>query len=478
MKKEGYITVYLSLTFVIMLSLIFTLLEGIRVQTIRFQTECVMDFGLTSIFAEYNREFLEQYGLLAIDTSYGYEDAGMERTKSHFLQYMNMNFTAPGQNRVPGYKDLTALHADNAGFSKVSYISDGKGEVLKYQIIQYMKEKTALSYAEKYLPDVDFGKKGTEYSELEAKRESSHGIINEILNELNAKRKENEDEISIDNPADYVNGMRNSALLDWVVSDSTSISRNAVNLSTYISHRQYQEGAGVWSNQEKPDGMINRVFLQKYLFDKCGYYLEKKENSILNYQLEYLLYGKNNDYENVELLAKQLFQIRYVVNAAYLFGSGVRQTEASELAAVVTSGILSPELYEAVKITILFAWCYAETVQDLRILFDGKKVAEVKSDADWNTPLSELLAFTSTLDSYNEASNGKTYRDYLEMLLFIKEEEAVRMRLMDIMEMDIGYTAGNQNFKLDQCVYQLEADANVTSKYGYGYSITRQYSYE
>ena len=110
MKKEGYITVYLSLVIAVMLAFIMALTECIRVQTIRFQTECVMDMGITSIFAEYNRELLKQYGLLAIDTSYGFADADDERTKSHLLQYMNMNFTAPGQTRLPNYKDLTAIH--------------------------------------------------------------------------------------------------------------------------------------------------------------------------------------------------------------------------------------------------------------------------------------------------------------------------------------------------------------------------------
>ncbi len=477
MKKEGYITVYLSLTFVIMLSFIFTLLEGIRIQTIRFQTECVMDFGLTSIFAEYNREFLEQYGLLAIDTSYGYEDAGIERTKSHFLQYMNMNFKAPGQNRVPGYKDLTALQADNAGFSKISYISDRKGEVLKYQIMQYMKEKTALSYVDNYIPVYEQGNE-EKYTELESQRVGSYGIIDEILKVLNEKRADNEDEISIENPADDVDGMRNSALLDWAIGDNSTISRNVVNLSSYISQRPYEEGAGLWSSQESPDGIFNRAVFFKYLFDKCGYYLEGKENAVLNYQLEYLLYGNNNDFDNLEAFAAQLFPIRYVINAGYLFGSETRKAEAGVLAATVTSGILSPELYEAVKLTILFAWSYAETIQDLRILFDGKGVAVVKSDETWNVELSELLSFTSSLDSYKEDVNGNTYTDYLKMFLFIKEEETVMMRLMDIMEMDIRYTAGNQYFKLDKCVYQLEAEANVSSQYGYGCSITRQYSYE
>lgn len=478
MKKEGYITVYLSLTIAVMLSFVITLIESIRVQTIRFQTECVMDMGITSIFAEYNRELLKQYGLLAIDTSYGCADAKEERTKSHLLQYMNMNFTAPGQNRLPNYKDLTAIHADNADLSKISYLSDAAGEVMKYQIIQYMKEKTGLSYGE-MLMSIDFyNEKEAEYQQLEWKRSNSHGEVDKILKQLNEQRTKEEEEISIDNPADQIEDMRSSFLLDLAVKDSGSILHNTVSLSKYISYRAYAEGSGLWENQNPPQGVVNHLLFQKYLFDKCGYYGELKEKAVLGYQLEYLLYGNNNDFDNLNDFAKQLFTVRYVINAAYLFSSSSKMSEAASLAAAVTTGIGSPQLTEAVKTTILFAWCYAETIQDLRILFDGKKAAERKSDATWNIELSELLMFTSVLDSYHAAEDGKTYQDYLAGYLFVKEEGILRMRLMDIMEMDIQNTAGNRYFQMNHCIYQLAADVNVSSKYGYGYSITRDYSYE
>ena len=44
--------------------------------------------------------------------------------------------------------------------------------------------------------------------------------------------------------------------------------------------------------------------------------------------------------------------------------------------------------------------------------------------------------------------------------------------------MDIRKTAGNRYFRMDKCVYQLKANVNVTSDYGYGFSIERDYSYE
>ena len=476
-KKPGYITVYLSLSLLIMLSFIFTLIEGIRMQTIRFQTECVMDMGLNSIFAEYHRELYEQYGLFGIDTSYGSEDVDKNRTGMHLLQYMNMNFTAPGSNRIPGYKDLTAVHADNVSLSDVSYLSDGGGTVLKYQIIQYMKEKTGLSLVDSYLPD-DPGDFEGDYDGLEGERNENHGIIDEILRMLNEARAEDEEEISISNPADHIDGMRASPLLTMAVKNSGDISGAYVDLSSYISHRGYAEGAGLWENQSAPDGVTDKILFQMYLQDMCGDFMEKKEGSALAYQLEYLLYGKSSDLENLEKFAKQLFMIRYVVNAAYLFSSGTRQAEAAELAAAVTAGIAQPQLFEAVKMTILFAWCYAESVQDLRILFDGNKAATAKSDHTWNIALSELLMFTSCLDSYTEASDGKTYEDYLKALLFIKGERTLRMRLMDLMEMDIRMTPGNRSFKLDACIYQLQAEVNASSKYGSGYSISRKYSYE
>ena len=111
-------------------------------------------------------------------------------------------------------------------------------------------------------------------------------------------------------------------------------------------------------------------------------------------------------------------------------------------------------------------------------MFDGKEAAVVKNDATWNIPLSKLLMFSSSLNSYKSAEGGITYKDYLESFLFVKEETILRMRLMDIMEMDLQKTVGNQSFKMDQCIYQLKAKVNVSSDYGYGYSICREYSYE
>lgn len=483
MKKKneckGYITIYLSLVLTIMLSLILTLIEGIRLQTIRFQAECVTDIGLNSIFAEYSREVLNQYGLLFIDSAYGYEPSDTDRTKSHLLQYMNMNFTPPGRAAITNYKDLTAVHADNARFLQCAYASDEGGDVLAYQIMRYMEEKTGLSYVKRLLPNEAYVSENEQQSkEYDGQWQENKGIIDGILENLNASRKEDEDPIGIDNPADYVEGYKGHSILDYAVREGQQVSRAGVNTNAYISHRESQRGSGLFAEQRVPDGMIQRQVLREYLFEKCGYYQHEKEEGRLQYQIEYLLYGQESDYENLKKTAERILAVRYPVNVTCLLSDGGKMAEAEELAFIVTSSILHPELTEAVKMSIIFAWAYAESIQDIRILFDGNKVPKVKTGDSFNIELSELLNFASHLSEYHSVSEGMEYRDFLEIFLFMNDETRTRFRFMDIVEMDIRKTQGNQYFAMDHCIYQVEAEINISSLYGYGCQITRKYSYE
>ena len=59
--------------------------------------------------------------------------------------------------------------------------------------------------------------------------------------------------------------------------------------------------------------------LQEYLFEKCGYFHQKKEKMRLKYQIEYLLYGKNSDLKNLEEVLEDILHIREVINITYLF---------------------------------------------------------------------------------------------------------------------------------------------------------------
>ena len=90
-RFNAYLTVYLSLIFGIVLSLLFVLIEGAAICATRAQAELVADLGLDSVFAEYNRELLEQYEVFFIDSSYGGRTGGIGMLEQHLSQYMSYN---------------------------------------------------------------------------------------------------------------------------------------------------------------------------------------------------------------------------------------------------------------------------------------------------------------------------------------------------------------------------------------------------
>lgn len=126
----------------------------------------------------------------------------------------------------------------------------------------------------------------------------------------------------------------------------------------------------------------------------------------------------------------------------------------------------------------MFAWSYAESVKDIRILLDGNKVPVLKTEETWNTPLSKLVSFSSCLNEYKVIEEGICYEDYLRFFLYKQPEKELLRRFMDICEMDIRVTEGNEYFQMDGCVSGVKAKANVSSGYGNGYEITRTYRYE
>lgn len=473
-KKQGYITVFLSLMIAVILVLITTMIEGARIQTIRFYIEGVTDLALSSAFSEYHRELFHRYGLFYIDSSYGTSTDDDSIIKSHIMQFMNDNYKISRGRKSK--VDFLDLHTDNVTINKKTYASDEKGKVLKYQIMKYMDQTSGMDLLEKI--DSDGVVYDDAYQNREDERQGSESRIKKIMEEINMEREEGTEEISFENPADSVNALRNGSILSYALSDKENLSTKKVLLENYISHRNIKEGEGLYPYQKEKLTAIDKIKILAYVDKVCGDFQKCRENSALDYQKEYLIYGHGSDTANLDAFANELFRIRYVINAAYLFGCVEKKAQAEAMALTVTSGIGHPELAELVKITLLYAWTYVESIQDMRILFDGKKVASVKTDATWNRSLEEIFCFIPLLDSYRDSPSGEDYDSYLNKILFFKSDNIICFRLMDIMEMDIRKTSGNQNFKMDRCIYQAEITANVSSGYGYGYDITRRYSYE
>lgn len=478
--RNGYITVYLSLVTGILLSLMLTVIEGARIHTIRAQTECVMDMAMDSALAEYHRELLEQYDLFFIDMSFGSPAPAFANVEEHIRGYMNMNFQPFEVFDIPVGKDLTALTANEVILLEASVASDDAGAVLKRQAVEYVKNRWGLSYLNQAAVNAEvLERRGYLDSDVEQRRTETEQQVKEKI--LRKQQEEDEDweGQSVELPSDVVNQARGEGILGLASSRPGELSRTSIPVRNLLSHRDsLLQGTGLMEGKTKPDGIAGNCLFHSYIMEKCGLYGKEKERAAFSYQVEYILEGGGNDLDNLRAVANKILLIREAANAAYLFSDGAKSEQARGTALLISSILALPELTEPITALILFAWAYAESVRDLRILFDGEKVPAVKTAESWNTPYSQLLTFRGHLSEYTKGQSGMSYQDYLGAFLYLQDEETTITRLMDVMEADIRMTPGNENFRMDGCVDAITAEASVESGYGREYRITWTYQYE
>ncbi len=468
-------TVYLALIIGIMLSLILAVIEGARISTIRMHIECCADMALDSALAQYHREMLEQYELFFIDTSYGTPDPSFHRTEEQIMSYMEKNLRPQEEFSIPLARDLTGLSADGVQLLRAGVASDDRGTVLKYHIVEYMKDISGISLAESILSG-GHQLESWQGQDMEAEWDNAEAAMKEEI--LYRKRLTDEewDGQIPETPSDAVRPTRSEGILG-VATQGMSLSSASISGASRPSVRNLNCGTGLTEPALPADSTVDDGLLYAYILDKCGYLGKEKENSALAYEVEYILQQETSDRANLEKTARELLLIREAANIAFLLGSGLR-SEAAEAASLIASLLLMPEIEPAVELVILFSWAYAESVKDIRILFQGGKVPLIKSDASWNTPFSQLLTYRSHLNSYRASESGWSYREYLGALLFCHGAGHAITGLMDVMENDIRRTEGNAAFRIDGLIDSIEAEISVTSRFGGSYCIRRIYTYE
>ncbi len=461
-KYNGYLTVFLSLSIMVILSLILVLLQGARIGEAKMRLEIATDVSMNSVLAEYSRALYDQYGLFMVDTSYGTDNPSIINTREHLRYYVSKNLGA-----------MRPLEVDITGSS---FALDNDGAVLNRQILAYMGSEPV----EGLMTDVEENADLIRDNELDTTDVEEMARLNqEEIDDIDLPTIINdegeEEDITLGNPADAVTSQKHIGALGLAIKDFSGISKAAVDLDIYASHRKLNRGTGL--DDDENISPTERLLLEQYYYEKCSRYGDELDKSALKYQLEYIIYGKDSDYANLEKMAENLLFWREASNMLYLFGCESKVAEAELVADALTAVLFVPELAEPVKYSILFAWTFAETISDLNILFDGGRVPLIKSDETWRLSLTGMLKFRDHL-SGGDLGEGLYYQDYLRARLFMTDLETKTMRLADIIEMDVRKTAGNASFKLDHCLDIFRAEMSARARFGYECKIERVYGYE
>lgn len=401
LRFKGEITVLLSLVFVLILSLVGVLIESASMHRTKTQKRINTVLALESVFAEYDKELLEQYGIFA---RRGAEESTL-------------------QQRLAYYGATNMEHE----IKESELLTDGNGTSFYLQAVGYAKEKYGVEGG------IDIGSGFS--SEQNLLEQIDHFLFSEelIFEEGN-------------NPLQALQNLRKLSLLSCVVSSQEDISQKAIEISDVPSHRTLQQGIGS-SERTSETKDSDKLFFVQYMEKHFGRYLSPLEERPLDYEWEYLLGGKDTDQENLEAVCRDILKLRMITNYTYLLTDTVRKAEAEAMAVGICSLLLNPVGTELVKQGLLVAWAYGESIVDIRVLLKGEKTALIKSDESWQLQLANVMKLGTAEEAAGEKAQefGISYEDYLKGLLVLKDRKILSMRALDLIEKHL-------KIRVDECL--------------------------
>lgn len=454
-RQRGSITIFSVVAILVVTGFLLTLLEGARRLELQRSADMRSEMAVEAAFANYSTALWETYHLL------GCKSADMEQviTKSAGSGYSEKEY---GTNflllklqsvNVKSYTLLT--DADGAAYIHAvsSYM---KNNILyeaakliynQYESIKYLLESgkaddTAIENALESLEELE------NMGEAEATDENSVSQKTSVTQKSSATQKKSEEK----NPLEDIQRVQKTQLLELVVPDTTKLSEAEYDMSEFVSKRKLSSGKN--SHVAKTD-WLDRVLLQQYLLTYFADYSNPKEGRGLSYELEYLIGGRDNDIENLRTVVNELLLIREAANFVYLL-TDIEKTEQANLVALALAGVTAnPTIIEVVKIGLLVAWAFAESVLDVRALLQGKKIPLIKSREVWTLALENVGKISEEYLVAKESALGISYKTYLGILLLFQKDNRLAYRAMDVQEITLQKTGGG--VQMDELVVNMKA---------------------
>lgn len=453
---SGEITVFLALIFILLVSFIGSLMEGASIQMAKNYRRADMNRAMESVFAEYQRELLEEFDVFGMDGSYesGFwsEEAVLER-----LDYYG------------------AAQIDNE-IRRIQLLTDHGGQAFREQAARYVEERYGLESLNNLLGNTGLWKQQEEESDAyQRKEEEANRNLDRLL-------MENEEALPTENnPLTNISAMKRKPLVELVMPKNKMVSGKQYEIQNLVSGRERQTGYGTFDDVEEEKSVSTLAF-GEYLLRHFRCVADESETvngGGLDYELEYILGGRSSDRENLEEVTKKLLLIRFVPNYAFVSNDAEKRAEAEAMALTLCSLILAPEITEAVTQVLLLGWAFGESIMDIRSLMDGKRVPLLKNQESWQLQLSALLTLGTEEDQSEglDTESGLTYKEYLRIMFFLGQKETQTMRALDMIELRLRTEKGLTWFYADSCISRMEIRSSCSLRRGISYQFQTYFGY-
>ena len=235
--------------------------------------------------------------------------------------------------------------------------------------------------------------------------------------------EEDRDNYSIfENLKDFID----SGVLSQVLENPENVSKNTLSGSNLPSTLKGKKNNSL--SKEIKNKCVNAL----YAGLKFGNYNNPEKNTVLKYELEYIISGKDSDKENLASVVEKIVSAKTGINMAYLITDKEKMEQVSAIAASVAIVTGLPFLESVAKGVLISAWSMAEAVNDMKILLSGGKVALTKSNGGWRTSIGNV-----TNGSKKEDSKGLSYKEYCQILIAVQNTGDSLYRIMDLIQINI-----------------------------------------
>lgn len=461
MRQKGSMTIAMCLMLSVLLALLSACIRLAQVQSGRVQVVNAVDTGLFSVFAEYDRDLLEDYDLYFLDSGYGGGTLDGGRIINQMEHSMEPALGA----------GLTRGRIVNCSLTGYRLASDDGGKAFRIQAARAVKNTLGSQTVESLR---EFLKKNSQTA-ADQQSQKDAGAPSMSLPETDPA--DMPDITPENNPLEVIKRIRAMGILGLVLPSGAAISEKEAQVSGFTSNRSLQQGMGNLAGRKDSAG--DKVLLQAYIMNHLSSYGKKIHEGVFDYQAEYLIGGKGSDRENLKKTVNRLLLLREAANTAYLYTDYEKRTKTSAAALAISTAILLPEGSAVVEKLLLLGWAYVESLLDVRQLMLGGKVPLVKSAATWQSDISSAGQILAMLqDDRIHSDSGLKYEEYLQLLLFAASEKNLTFRCMDMIEQNIRQKPGRENFRIDSCLESLEMEVTVEGAGQKTWTALRSYGYD
>lgn len=501
-KKEGSITVFLTILFLLFFALLGVTFENVRVMSSQGYVRVAAHSAAMTTFGNFNRELYEDYGLFAYG---GFGGMGIEALESELSEIVNDNLKSTSDNGERCGVDLYRLHNIECIVENTNMLSEPeifqnqvkavlKSSLVKdltQDVIEKVSGKSEYDVIEEKLSmtnEFEEGKYDSEEQNKESSKEKNKVTEKEDDgNQDLSRRKALEKDSAGGNPLEVFSEIARDGVLN-LVCDAKNLSDGMVESCNadedYLSRQKDQDALEqrnqkqqkdtqaadylqdiLGSQDEMPDisGIekgIEKVELIRYANQMVGSYV-KDMGRTTKYGLEYIAEGRKEEKDNLSAIVNRLLKIRTLLNFTYVISDAVLQEKSLATATVLAGFTGLPPVINAVQYTILLILAFQEACVDVTALLEDRSVPFMKNASNFKMKYEEICLGTKSLFSSkakgyqkikdNHLSKSISYNQYLWLFLLMNSKDTIQERILDIIQYDLRERY-NQTFCVHNCI--------------------------